>query len=150
MNQKRSEELLPTFCFGVLMKKERFEEIKTMTDAIEHYCRLGFAKGRYSPVEIGAVLHGYCGGDTEAANRLFAVCLLFVTLKANGAREELALLRYVCEGKGKRKAPQKISYLISAYARKSYYDERTVYRRWSRLVSLYSRLLSGMKIKRRQ
>ena len=132
------------------MKKERREEIKAMISAVEHYCRLGFARGKYSPIEIGAFLHGYCRGDLDAANRLFAVCLLFLFLRVEGRQEDISLLRHVCGGIGKCGNPQKISYWIKTYARKHYYDERTVYRRWSNILSLYSKLLFHTKIKRRQ
>jgi len=108
-----------------------------MRKALCRYQRLGLCKTTLSSLDVAARIRG-CIPRTEDANAVFAVYEAFCCLRTLGDEETIRAVKAVYLTEPWHHLPAKeISRRVLHFSIEHHCDERTVWRRLHRFVSLY-------------
>ena len=126
------------------MDKTRGKESRELIGAVRRYCRMGLNGKKHTGFERVDIIKGYYKNDQWRAKRLLAVYILLLLLKVEEKEEEYKILLFVSENMGKPNMRKSLTFWIVRYARLNFFDERTVYRRWSYILASYRRIIERM------
>ncbi|MBQ9112064.1 MAG: hypothetical protein IJY08_00625 [Clostridia bacterium] len=123
---------------------KRTQQRKRMARVMLKFVRLGLYRGGLDPFDVCRRIEGSSAGKSEAKD-LFALWELWRLLRAEGREDELAVFGRVYLQGGRTYSADTEARVLE-YARESFCDPRTVYRRLALAERRYERIRKSLGI----